>query len=133
MPQKISSYYNDEIKSWIHSIDFYLEEILSLENRLYQIITRNTIVDIAAKTEVHQMFINKSEEKFLILKKNLTNVLKQLSSNGKLIDDKLISKSLELKISTTGISFRKLEREYVDMKFSCNEFVEEMLRKGEGR
>ena len=52
MSKKIASFYNDEINSWLQSVDFYLDEILSMEKRLEQIIVRNTIVDIAAKTEV---------------------------------------------------------------------------------
>jgi hypothetical protein len=57
MSKKIASFYNDEINSWLQSVDFYLDEILSIEKRLKQIIARNTIVDIAAKTEVHQLII----------------------------------------------------------------------------
>jgi hypothetical protein len=132
MSKKIASFYNDEINSWLHSVNFYLEEILSLENRLKQIIDRNTIVDIAAKTEVHQLIINKVEEKLNFLKKEMELVQTMLSKKEDLLKDEKINSNIENKISLLGSSFRHHEKEYADVKFYCNEFLEEMLKRGEG-
>jgi predicted nucleotidyltransferase len=132
MSKKIASFYNDEINSWLESVDFYLEEILSIEKRLEQIIARNTIVDIAAKTEVHQLIINKIEEKLILLRKEIESVRKLLSKKEDFVNDDKINKTLEHKISLLGSNFRHHEKEYSDVKFYCNEFLEEMLRRGEG-
>ncbi len=132
MSKKIASFYNDEINSWLQSVDFYLEEILSLEKRLEQIIARNTIVDIAAKTEVHQLIINKIEEKLLSLRKEIEAVRKLLSKKEDFLNDDKINKTLENNIALLGSNFRHHEKEYADVKFYCNEFLEEMLKRGEG-
>lgn len=132
MSKKIASFYNDEINSWLRSVNFYLEEILSLENRLKQIIDRNSIVDIAAKTEVHQLIINKVEEKLIFLKKEMESVQTMFSKKDDILEDKKINSNFENKISLLGISFRHHEKEFADVKFYCNEFVEEMLKRGEG-
>lgn len=132
MSKKIASFYNDEINSWLQSVDFYLEEILSLEKRLHEIIERNTIVDIAAKTEVHQLIINKIEEKLIALRKEIESVSMLLSKKENFITNDKINKSLENKIALLGSNFRHHEKEYADVKFYCNEFVEEMLKRGGG-
>lgn len=131
MAKKIASFYNDEINRWLHSVNFYLEEILSIENKLKQIIDRNNIVDIAAKTEVHQLIINKVEEKLINLKKEMETVQKMLSKKEEFPEDKKLKSNFENKISILGISFRHHENEYEDARFFCNEFLEEMLKKGD--
>ena len=132
MSKKIASFYNDEINSWLQSVDFYLEEILSLEKRLEQIIARNTIVDIAAKTEVHQLIINKIKEKLIFLKKEMESVQIMLSKKEDILKDEKINSNIENKITQLRSNFRHHEKEYADVKYYCNEFVEEMLKRGEG-
>ena len=63
MAKKLTLYYDDELNSWIESVHFYLGEIHALGIRLDDIIARNSIVDIAAKVEVHQLLLNKINKK----------------------------------------------------------------------
>jgi hypothetical protein len=53
-----------------------------------------------------------------------------LSKKEDLLNDDKINKSLENKIALLGSSFRHHEKEYADVKFYCNEFLEEMLKRG---
>ena len=62
MKKSVSEFYREELNSWIDSILFYLIEINKMEDRLKEVISRDGIVDIAAKVEVYQLMLNKSRK-----------------------------------------------------------------------
>jgi len=129
MAKKLTLYYDDELNSWIESIQFYIGEIQALGNRLDAIVTRNSIVDIAAKVEVHQLLLNKVNKKLvdllLEIKKQHANIQKQKKENP----EAAAQKALEKEVKKMALVFKKLEREYVDIKYYCNEFLTDMLKK----
>jgi hypothetical protein len=57
MSKDITQHYLDELENWGESIVFYTSSIEKLHEHLNQIIIRNSIVDIAAKVEVHQLLL----------------------------------------------------------------------------
>jgi len=130
MPKDLPPSYNDEINSWIHSIDFYLDELLTIQNRLGAVIARNTIVGIAAKTEVHQLIVGKIENKLSVMKKEMETMKKQYSKKKKPKNDDTL-KGYEEKISSMREDIRKIEKEFAEVKFHCNDFIAEMMRKGD--
>ena len=129
MAKKLTLYYDDELNSWIESIQFYIGEIQALGNRLDAIVTRNSIVDIAAKVEVHQLLLNKVNKKLvdllLEIKKQHANIQKQKKENP----EAAAQKTLEKEVKKMALVFKKLEREYVDIKYYCNEFLTDILKK----
>jgi hypothetical protein len=131
MSKKISSFYEDELNSWIDSLKFYLNESRLLETSLEEIITRNTIIDIAAKVEVHQLILNKSVTKLKELETEVAKIKSELTSDDGLVEDKFISKEVENKIKVLALSFKHTEQEFIDVKYYCNEFLIEVLKKKE--
>ncbi len=129
MAKKLTLYYDDELNSWIESVHFYLSEIHALGIRLDEIIARNSIVDIAAKVEVHQLLLNKINKKLgdllLELKEQHSLIQKKKNENA----DAIIQKALEKEVKKMSLIFKKLEREYVDIKYYCNEFLSDILKK----
>ena len=79
-----------------------------------------------------KLIINKIEEKLVSLRKEIESVKKLLSKKEDFLNDDKINKSLENNIALLGSNFRHHEKEYADVKFYCNEFLEEMLKRGEG-
>jgi hypothetical protein len=129
MAKKLTLYYDDELNSWIESVHFYLGEIHALGIRLDDIIARNSIVDIAAKVEVHQLLLNKINKKLADL---LVEIKAQHAAVQKQKEEKadaIVQKALEKEVKKLAMLFKKLEREYVDIKYYCNEFLSEMLKK----
>jgi predicted metalloenzyme YecM len=43
--------------------------------------------------------------------------------------DKLVTKSMESKQNEITIAFKQMEQDHISVKFHCNEFLNEMLRK----
>ncbi len=129
MPKKIAEFYNDDLSSWVHSIVFYLDEILNLEQRLEEIIRRNNIVDIAAKVEVHQLMLDKISGKLAELKLDVIKLQNDLNPEGVMISDELINEPIQLKMKLLTYNFAQLEKEYIDVKYFCNSFLTEMLKK----
>ena len=129
MPKKIAEFYNDDLSSWVHSIVFYLDEILNLEQRLEEIIRRNNIVDIAAKVEVHQLMLDKISGKLAELKLDVIKLQNDLNPEGVMISDELINEPIQLKMKLLTYNFAQLEKEYNDVKYFCNSFLTEMLKK----
>lgn len=131
MSKKISSFYEDELNSWTDSLKFYLKESHLLETSLEEIITRNTIIDIAAKVEVHQLILNKSVTKLTELQAEIDKIKAELKSDDGLVEDKLISKEIENKMKVLALSFKHTEQEFIDVKYYCNEFLIEVLKRKE--
>lgn len=129
MSKKIAEFYNDDLSSWVHSIVFYLDEILNLEHRLEGIIRRNNIVDIAAKVEVHQLMLDKISGKLAELKSDVVKLQNDLNPDGIIISDDLINEPIQLKMKLLTYNFAQLEKEYIDVKYFCNSFLTEMLKK----
>ena len=129
MSKKIASFYEDELNRFTLSISFYLEEILKIENSLDGIVRRNSIVGIAAKVEVHQLMLNKVSDKLKLLLDELRSFKVVLKPNGVLLKNDAITKEMENQIKIMSTSFKNTEQEYTDVKYYCNNFLDEMLKK----
>lgn len=129
MSKKITAFYDDELNAWLHSISFYMTELSNLSYRLKEIVERNSIVDIASKADVHQLILENTRKKFEDLRIVIFEQKKYLTENEILMADKLVTKSIEQKQNEITISFKKMEQDHINVKFHCNEFLNEMLRK----
>jgi hypothetical protein len=129
MSKKITSFYDDELNIKKVSLLFYLDEINKLEKSLNEIIMRNSIVDIAAKVEVHQLLLSKMTNKFNGCLTEIKQQKLDIRKDDELISDKEVTKLIENQMSLFSINFKHLEQEYIDIKYYCNNFLEEMLKK----
>ena len=129
MSKRISSFYIDEFNRFTISISFYLDEILKIENNLDGIVRRNSIVGIAAKVEVHQLMLNKVSDKFILLKKEISEFKEVIKPNGRLLKNDAITKEMEHQVKLLSTSYKNIEQEFTDVKFYCNNFLDEVLKK----
>ena len=129
MPTNIAEYYISELLDWNNAIIFYNEEMEEIEQRLEEVINRNSIVGIADKVEVQQTLINEVSDKFYKLQNEIQEQSGILQSDGKLKDDALISNDYELQQFEIRQKMNKVEKEYIDKKLNCYNFLSTTLKK----
>ena len=129
MPTTIAEYYISELLDWNNAIIFYNEEMEEIEQKLEDVINRNSIVGIADKVELQQTLINEVSDKFYKLQNEIQEQSGTLQSDGKLKDDSLISNDYELQQFEIRQKMNKVEKEYIDKKLKCYNFLSETLKK----
>jgi hypothetical protein len=125
----IAKHYYNELIGWNKSMAFHLSDIVELEKSLSQIISRNSIVDIAAKAEVHQLLIDKITDKIHFLQNEISTQEEMLKIDQGFISDEKITGPIEKKQNSLTQRVKHIEKEFVDVKFYCNAFLSEMLKR----
>lgn len=129
MPNTIAVYYTDELMEWKRLITFYNVEMAELENKLAEVIQRNTIPNIAAKVENHQDKLNAASEKFSWLEVQIQQQEAALKTNSTLIDDTLINTETEKRQNELRRNMQQVEKEYIDARYECHNFLSGTLKK----
>lgn len=129
MSKDITQHYLDELENWGESIVFYNSSIEKLQEHLNQIIIRNSIVDIAAKVEVHQLLLEKINAKLNQLKLEIHEQESVLMKDGHLLENSELTKEIDLQQSDLTTRVKSCEKEFIDVKYYCNEFLSETLKK----
>ena len=129
MPTNIAEYYIAELLDWNNSIIFYNEEMEEIEQKLEEVINRNSIVGIADKVEVQQTLINEVSDKFYKLQNEIQEQSGTLQLDGKLKDDALITNAYELHQFEIRQKMNTVEKEYIDKKLNCYNFLSTTLKK----
>jgi hypothetical protein len=125
----IAEYYLDELIDWNDSINFYIGEIAVFEQKLVEIIRRNTITDIAKKVEVELAKFIALLEKFNRLQINIQKQNAALQTDEELIENLSISIETEKLENELRNKMKALEKEYIDVKFDCYNFLSGTLKK----
>jgi hypothetical protein len=129
MSKKISAFFNDEASGWISSLNFYDDEIKSIEKEMEDIINRNSVINIAAKVEVHQVILGQVHVKLLKQQKSILEFLSHLKIDNELIDDQQVTDLLEQEMRLLALGFKQFEQEFIDIKYHCNIFLIDILKK----
>ncbi len=129
MATTIASYYADELDLWNESIAFYNEETEELNKKLTEVIRRNSILDIAAKVEVHQLLLSKVSAKFEELQGLFHHQQEELIKNNEPVEDAFINFETEKLQTDLRSRMQETEKEYVDAKFDCYSFLSAILKK----
>ncbi|MGE5106671.1 MAG: hypothetical protein ACM3H8_03950 [Sphingobacteriales bacterium] len=129
MPNTIAVYYTDELMEWKRLITFYNVEMAELENKLAEVIQRNTIPNIAVKVENHQDKLNAASEKFSWLEIQIQQQEAALKTNSTLIDDTLINTETEKRQNELRRNMQQVEKEYIDARYECHNFLSGTLKK----
>lgn len=129
MPNTIAEYYTDELVDWNNAIIFYNNEMDEFEHKLAEVISRNSIVGIAEKVEAHQSLLNKVSEKFYKLEMEIQQQEAALKTDSTLIDNALINDEIEKRQMELRSKIQAAEKEYIDIKFNCYNFLSDTLRK----
>lgn len=129
MSKKIAEYFLAELISWEQSFEFYKEEIGNLGIQLEEIIQRNSIVDIAAKVEAHQILLNEILDRFNKISVEIYKQKKQLQPISDVIADSDLSDQIRSQQDDVRILVQNAEKDYIDVKYFCYEFLSETLNK----
>lgn len=129
MPNTIAEYYIDELLEWNKSIIFYNGEVEEFTLKLGDVIRRNSIPGIAARVEAHQILFNRLSEKFYKLQMMMKEQEGVLKTDSTLIDDTLINNETEKRQNELRRKMLAAEKEYIDVKFDCYNFLSETLKK----
>jgi hypothetical protein len=123
MPNTIATYYTDELIDWNDSINFYFGEIAEFEQKLGDVIRRNSIVGIAEKVEAQQDLLNSVLNKFHNLKAAIQQQETILKTDNTFIENTFINNETEKKQNELRHQMQELEKEYIDTKYSCYNFL----------
>jgi cell division protein FtsX len=129
MATTMAEYYNDELVEWNRLIAFNDQEMDELEHKLAEVIQRNTIPNIAAKVEVEQHKLNSASKEFYKLRKQIQQQEATLKTDSTLIDDSVINPETEKQQNELRLNMRRAEKEFVDSKYDCYNFLSQILRK----
>lgn len=129
MATTISAYYQDELTGWAEAIDFYLEEIITLGFRLGEVIQRNSIPGIAGRVELEQEKLNKTAALFNSLHDQIQVQEEVLITDDHLVEDATIKPETDQQQTRLREQMRESEKEYIDAKYGCQEFLSATLKK----
>lgn len=129
MATNIAEYYIEELIGWTNTIHFYTEEIDQLEEKLAEIIRKNSITDIAEKVEAQQLFLDEVSEKFSRLLFEFKDQEALLKKDGEFKEDNLIDPKTEDTQTDLRRKMKEMEKEYIDVKFNCANFLLGTLKK----
>ena len=124
-----SVYYADELEDWNNSILFYNKEMDDLTQKLGDVLRRNSIIGIAEKVEAQQDVLNKTSDKFYRLQMDITQQEDVLKTDSTFVDDSFISFETENKQVEIRQRMQEMEKEYIDVKFNCYNFLSGTLNK----
>jgi hypothetical protein len=129
MPNTIAEYYTDELIDWGDSINFYIGEMAEFEQKLGDVIRRNSITGIAKKVELQQDKLNIISEKFHHLQTALLQQEAVLKTDSTLLDNSFISNETANRQNELRRKMQDAEKEYIDAKFECYNFLSGTLLK----
>jgi|SRR5665647_19035 len=129
MATTISEYYTDELLDWNNSIVFYKNEMDEFTQKLGEVIRRNSIVGIAERVEEHQTLLNKVGDKFYRIQIDIQQQGQALKSDSTLLDNRLINTETEKRQVELRSKMQAAEKEYIDVKFTCYNFLSGTLKK----
>lgn len=129
MANNIAAYYMDELMDWNHLITFFGQEMNEMTSKLSEVIQLNTIPDIADKVELEQAKINAVFEKFIRLQKQIAEQVKAFRTDGTLKSNEAIGNDTERWQHNFRNRMQEMEKEYVDIKYNCYNFLSDVLNK----
>jgi hypothetical protein len=129
MSKKIAEYFLAELISWEQSFEFYKEEIGNLGIQLEEIIQRNSIVDIAAKVEAHQILLNEILDRFNKISVEIYKQKQKIQPISDVIADSDLSDQIRFQQDDVRALVQNAEKDYIDVKYFCYEFLSETLNK----
>lgn len=129
MSTHISAYYSSELGDWNEAIQFYEEEIEGLTRQLAEVVSRNSIIGIAARVETEQDILNRITDGFFRFQAEIGEQSAKLHSDSTYVDDEVVTADIQEKQESLRDRMQQLEKEYVDAKFNCYRFLSDTLKK----
>ncbi|HVZ57109.1 MAG TPA: hypothetical protein VG870_10660, partial [Chitinophagaceae bacterium] len=108
---------------------FYGEELEEIEDRLEEVIRRDSIPHLAARVEEQQSAMDSYTEAFHAIGMRFGAQERELRRDDGFLDDEDIGQDVERKQNDLRREMQKLERRFVDGKHQCQNFLSNLFRK----
>jgi hypothetical protein len=128
MKNNVARYFLDEIEEWRRDIETINDEIVTIEKKLEAIVRQNSITGIAAATEAHQSLLDAQMRQFDVLHDEFNRQEVILSPGQEPVDNDALLQTLRERQNELREKMKTAEKEYLDIKFSCHDFVSQMLK-----
>ncbi len=128
MKNNVARYFLDEIEKWRKDIETINDEIVTIEKKLEAIVRQNSITGIAAATEAHQSLLDAQLRQFDVLHEEFNRQEVILSPGEEPVDNDALLQTLRERQNELREKMKTAEKEYLDIKFSCHDFVSQMLK-----
>lgn len=129
MSTNLSSYFNNELADWISAIEFYAEETENISRQLGEVVSRNSIVGIAAMVETKQEMLNKMTDTFYKIQIDIEKQDHLLRTDSTLVEDDSINDDINDRQESIRNSMQEAEKKFIDVKFDCYRFISQTLKK----
>ena len=129
MASRIAEYFTDELETWNRQILSYRRETFEMENRLTEVIHRNTIPNIAELVEERQDKLNKISIRFFQLLEQFEKQKALLKKNSEFIGATSMNTETKKHQNALRKFMHQSEKEYIDIKHDCSNFISDTLRK----
>lgn len=127
MTHSISAYYLSELEDWSRAVSFYEEEIEALEDKLEEIIHRNTIPNLAANTEEFLKNFQHQMVQFELLESAIREQENQLAHDDEPDEDQAILPATKMQQTTLRAEMKSAEKNFIETKYHCYEFLSGIL------
>ncbi len=129
MSKNKSEYFIEELNSWLSTIKLHNDQKVLLDRNLDEVVRRNSLIDIAAKVEAHQILLNEVAAKLHTLQERINQQQKALKNEKALIEDSQITPEMELLQTELRQQTLTAEKEFIDIKYYCYDFLSDTLKK----
>jgi hypothetical protein len=129
MSKNKSAYFLDELNSWVNTIQLHKSQKELLDRNLEDVVRRNSLIDIAAKVEAHQILLNEVSIKIQTLEERIHQQEKLLKPENVLIEDGLLTPEMEQIQTELRQHTLNAEKEFIDIKYYCHDFLSDTLKK----
>ena len=123
----IAEYFTDEINGWINTVDFHLEESEGIDERLNQILHYNTVPKLAATVEHNLTELQIGKQSLMSLKNEIRKQEATFYSENKLIENGKITETQRELQKKLRDNLRLAEKQFLDIRYSCDEFITETV------
>jgi hypothetical protein len=123
MPTSIAEYYINELNDWEDAIALHTEVIEELEEWLKEVLRNNTVVNLAGKVEhyLNNLFLTK--QNLGMLKTKILEGEEKLYTGEIPISNEQITEEIKSQQNEFRKNLYSLERQYLDIKFECEDFL----------
>ena len=127
MTTSIAEYYLTELNDWTNSLNFHLEEIEASQERLDEILHLNSVPDLAASVEhyLNQLFLSRQNQ--VSLRTHIHTQEQKLHKNYTPVGNDLVTEELKKLQKELRTSMHTTEKEYLDIKYACDEFIAQTI------
>ena len=127
MTNLIAVYYINELDDWKKTIDLQLKEIEESKEWLNEILQFNTVLKLAAKVEHYLNTLLLLQQNLLYIKYNIQTLELKLYKEERPVENEMVTEDLKKHQNELRSKMHRTEKEYLDIKYSCDEFLAETV------